>query len=190
VEVKTGKVVKMASRGLMIGRFQPFHNGHLALAKQILAECDELIIAIGSAQFNFIEKDPFTAGERITMIYRSLKEAGIATRRCYMIPLANYENNATWLNYLKMMLPQFSVVYSGNDFVKLLVEKQDPKIEVRKPKFMKKAHYNGTHIRSLMSNGKAWKRLVPPSTANFIDEIDGVKRVKLLAHVDSLPQSW
>ena len=33
-------------RGLMMGRFQPFHLGHLELVKQILNECDEIIIAL------------------------------------------------------------------------------------------------------------------------------------------------
>ena len=61
-------------RGLMVGRFQPFHNGHLYLSNQILQECDELIIAIGSAQFNYIYKDPFTAGERVLMIHAALLE--------------------------------------------------------------------------------------------------------------------
>src|SRR5215213_1645315 len=67
----------MTRRGLMLGRFQPFHNGHLALTKQILTECDELVIIIGSAQFNFIDKDPFSAGERLLMIHEGLKEAEI-----------------------------------------------------------------------------------------------------------------
>ncbi len=35
-------------RGLMMGRFQPFHLGHLDLVKQILSECDKVIIAITS----------------------------------------------------------------------------------------------------------------------------------------------
>jgi nicotinamide-nucleotide adenylyltransferase len=52
-------------RGLVIGRFQPFHNGHLELIKQIMNECEELVVVIGSAQFNYLAKDPFTAGERI-----------------------------------------------------------------------------------------------------------------------------
>jgi nicotinamide-nucleotide adenylyltransferase len=52
-------------RGLMMGRFQPFHFGHLDLVRQILKECDEVIIAITSSQFNYLDKDPFTAGERI-----------------------------------------------------------------------------------------------------------------------------
>ena len=48
----------MTGRGLMLGRFQPFHNGHLALTKQILTECDELVIIIGSAQFRLYRQGP------------------------------------------------------------------------------------------------------------------------------------
>ena len=44
-----------------MGRFQPFHLGHLDLVKQILKESDEIIILVTSAQFNYLEKDPFTA---------------------------------------------------------------------------------------------------------------------------------
>ena len=38
------------SRALFIGRFQPFHNAHLADIKKILKENDEVLIAIGSSQ--------------------------------------------------------------------------------------------------------------------------------------------
>ena len=43
-------------RGLVIGRFQPFHNGHLELVHEILNECEELVLVIGSAQFNYLLK--------------------------------------------------------------------------------------------------------------------------------------
>ena len=107
----------MTSRGLMTGRFQPFHSGHLALAKQILAECDELVIIIGSAQFNFIDKDPFTAGERVLMIHEALKEGKLDISKCYVIPVPNDENNARWIAYLRSMAPPFDVLYSGNDLI-------------------------------------------------------------------------
>ena len=41
------------NRGLMIGRYQPFHLGHLSLAEQILSECEELVVAIGSPEAEF-----------------------------------------------------------------------------------------------------------------------------------------
>jgi len=179
----------MTKRGLMTGRFQPFHNGHLALAKQILAECDELVIVIGSAQFNFIDKDPFTAGERALMIHEALKEAKIDLSRCYIIPIINDENNARWIAYLRSMAPPFDALYSGNEFVKHLVHSQDS-ITVKIPKFAKKDEYNGTSIRRLMLEGKHWKQHVPPAVAGVIEQINGIERVKVLAGSDSNPQRW
>jgi nicotinamide-nucleotide adenylyltransferase len=181
-----------AKRGLMLGRFQPFHNGHLALARQILAECDELVIAIGSAQYNFIEKDPFTAGERIAMIHGALRQAGIDLSKCYLIPIPNDDNNATWLANLRSMVPEFDYLYSGNEYVRHLARSQDPRIRIREPKFEKKADYNGSNIRSLVLSGGKWKLLVPAAVAREIERIGGVERIKVLSatNAESSPQNW
>jgi nicotinamide-nucleotide adenylyltransferase len=179
----------MTSRGLMKGRFQPFHNGHLALAKQILGECDELIIVIGSAQFNFIEKDPFTAGERALMIHEALKETGVDLSKCYVIPVANDENNARWIANLRSMTPPFDFLYSGNEFVRHLALSQD-NIIVKNVRFAKKQDYNGTNIRRLIIAGKQWKHLVPLAVAGVIEKINGVERMRVLADSDSNPQKW
>jgi nicotinamide-nucleotide adenylyltransferase len=174
----------------MLGRFQPFHKGHLALTKQILSECDELVIIIGSAQFNFIDKDPFSAGERVLMIHEALKEAGIDLSRCYIIPVANDENNARWLAYLRSTVPPFDVLYSGNDFVKYLARSQDSNIEIKEPVFAEVNEYNGTNIRHLMQDGKPWEHLVPPAVAKVIQQVGGIVRINMLAHSDSNPQRW
>ena len=180
----------MTTRGLMTGRFQPFHKGHLALAKQILEECDELVIVIGSAQFNFIDKDPFTAGERVLMISAALKEAKIDLSKCYLIPVPNDENNARWIAYLRSMVPPFKVLYSGNDYVKHLVRSQDREITIKSPRFEKKEMYNGTSIRRIMLSGRRWKQLVPPAVAKVIGQINGFERMAVLAGADSNPQEW
>ena len=81
-------------RGLIIGRFQPFHNGHLKLVQQVLNECEELIIVIGSSQFNYLYKDPFTAGERLEMIYATISFQKLNHKKIFLVPLLNFENNA------------------------------------------------------------------------------------------------
>ncbi|HVD07462.1 MAG TPA: adenylyltransferase/cytidyltransferase family protein, partial [Nitrososphaeraceae archaeon] len=86
-------------RGLMIGRFQPFHRGHLYLVQQILSECNELVIAIGSSQFNYTFSNPFTAGERIHMIHEALVEENVSLDKVYIIPIPNSENNSIWLQH-------------------------------------------------------------------------------------------
>ena len=174
-------------RGLMVGRFQPFHKGHLYLSNQILQECDELIIAIGSAQFNYIYKDPFTAGERVLMIHAALLESKIDLTRCYVIPIVNDENNARWLAHLRSMVPSFNILYSGNDFVTNLVSHE---IKIKKPLFSKKNVYNGTNIRKQMARMQNWKKLVPNAVFRVIEEIGGVTRLKTLLKSDSYPQQW
>ena len=72
-------------RGLFIGRFSPFHLGHLQMIKTILSEVDELIIVIGSAQQSHTMTDPFTAGERGLMIRESLRTEGIPLENIYCI---------------------------------------------------------------------------------------------------------
>ena len=179
----------MTTRGLMTGRFQPFHNGHLALAKQILEECDELVVVIGSAQFNFIDKDPFTAGERALMIHEALKEAKVDLSKCYIIPVINDENNSRWIAYLRSMAPPFDTLYSGNDFVRHLARSQSD-IAIKNAKFARKDEYNGTTIRRLMLSGKQWKHLIPPAVAKVIEHVNGIERMKVMAGSDTNPQRW
>ena len=67
----------MVNRGLYVGRFQPFHLGHLDAIKYALKEVDELVIVIGSAQYSHNVNNPFTAGERLVMVRQALLEAGV-----------------------------------------------------------------------------------------------------------------
>ena len=80
-------------RGLYIGRFQPYHLGHQAVIHKIVEEVDEVVIAIGSAQVSHTPENPFTAGERMTMIYGALEDL---RDRCYIIPLQDVDRNAVW----------------------------------------------------------------------------------------------
>ena len=172
-------------RGLMMGRFQPFHLGHLDLVKQILDECDQVIIAITSSQFNYLEKDPFTAGERIEMIHDSLKESDIDLSRCFIISIENQFNIATWASYLKTALPHFDKVYSGNDYVKMLLA--DSKINVVTPKFLDRAQYNATNIRLMIISGDDWQNLVPNAVVKFLQKINGKQRLDVISKSDTKP---
>ena len=172
-------------RGLMMGRFQPFHLGHLGLVKQILSECDEVVIAITSSQFNYLEKDPFTASERIEMIHQALKESGVDLSKCFIIPIENQFNIVTWASYLKSILPQFNKVYSGNEYVSMLLA--DAGVQVIAPKFLDRDRYNATNIRNLIVEDKDWQNFVPSAVANVIKKINGVNRLKIISKSDTKP---
>jgi nicotinamide-nucleotide adenylyltransferase len=172
-------------RGLMMGRFQPFHLGHLELSKQILSECDQVVIAITSSQFNYLEKDPFTAGERIEMIHNSLNESGVDLSRCFIVGIENQFNIATWASYLKAALPNFDKVYSGNEYVKMLLA--DSGIDVVPPKFFDRTEYNATRIRKMIINDENWQDLVPNAVVNLISKINGQNRLKTISSSDTKP---
>ena len=172
----------------MMGRFQPFHLGHLDLAKQILSECNEVVIAITSSQFNYLKKDPFTAGERIEMIHNSINESELDLSRCFIVGIENQFNIVTWASYLKAALPNFDKVYSGNEYVKMLLA--DSGIDVVSPKFLDRSQYNSTRIREMIINDENWQDLVPKAVVGLISKIDGQNRLKTISTSDTKPTEY
>jgi len=172
-------------RGLMMGRFQPFHLGHLDLVTQILDECDEVIIAITSSQFNYLEKDPFTAGERIEMIHNSLKDTSLDLNKIFVVSLENQFNIATWASYLKSALPIFDKVYSGNDYVLMLL--YDSGINAVKPAFLDRTRFNATKIRRMIIMDENWKDLVPNAVYDLLTKINAKNRLTVISQTDTKP---
>lgn len=175
-------------RCLIAGRFQPFHLGHLELVKQAKIDFNEIIIVIGSSQFNYLSKDPFTTGERLVMLHDSLIEADFDLSDFYMVPVQNIENNFLWLSNISSLVPTFSSIYSGNNLIHQLLK--DSKIKIENPKFLYKKRFNGTYIRKQILLNKSWENLVPTAVSKTIKEIGGVERIKSLAHLDADPLKW
>jgi nicotinamide-nucleotide adenylyltransferase len=168
-------------RGLFIGRFQPFHNGHLKGVEWALKRCDELVIAVGSTQRSFDRMDLFTAGERIEMIKIALKAKKL-DGKCIIIPVSDINNNALWVSHLTSLCPEFGVVFSNNPLVKLLFSEAGKKV-LEAPVFERK-RCDGTYIRKLMLSGGGWRELVPPEVAEFIAERKGVERLRRISKGD------
>lgn len=162
----------ISMRGLYIGRFQPFHLGHKAVLKKILEEVNEVVVVMGSAQDSHTPQNPFTAGERLDMIYGALRDL---RPRSYVIPLQDVDRNAIWVSHVVSMAPRFDLVYSNNPLTEdLFIEAG---IQVRKPPMYRRDLYSGTIIRNLMLQGGDWRSLVPEEVATVIDSIGGVERL-------------
>ena len=162
----------ISMRGLYIGRFQPFHLGHKAVLKKILEEVNEVVVVMGSAQDSHTPQNPFTAGERLDMIYGALRDL---RPRSYVIPLQDVDRNAIWVSHVVSMAPRFDLVYSNNPLTEdLFIEAG---IQVRKPPMYRRDLYSGTIIRNLMLRGGDWRSLVPEEVASVIDSIGGVERL-------------
>jgi len=174
----------MVKRGLFVGRFQPFHLGHLAAIKDVLKEVDELVIVIGSAQYSHNLNNPFTAGERLIMVRKALEEARIDYSRVWVVPVPDAHLHMMWVSALEGYTPSFSVVYSNEPLTRRLFI--EAKYRVKPIRFHERKLYSSTEIRERMLKEESWEKLVPKSVAAFIKGIDGVNRLRDLTKSDKM----
>ena len=172
----------MVKRGLYVGRFQPFHLGHLSAVKTVLEDVDELVIVVGSAQYSHTIANPFTAGERLIMVRLALEEAGVDCRRVWVVPVPDVHLHMLWVSALEGYTPKFDAVYSNEPLTRRLFTEAGYK--AKEIRFFDRKVYSSTCIRAKMVNGENWKKLVPKSVAAFITEIDGVNRLSDLTKTD------
>lgn len=167
------------TRGFYIGRFQPYHNGHQAVLERAAASVDEIVIGVGSAQLSHELENPFTAGERVLMITRSLASLG---RPIYVIPIEDIQRNALWVSHVKSMTPPFDCVFSSNPLVMRLFAESGH--AVQSPDMYERQTHSGTAIRRRMLSDEPWEHLVPRAVIEVIREIDGVERLRRIAQSD------
>jgi nicotinamide-nucleotide adenylyltransferase len=166
----------MTTRGFFIGRFQPFHDGHLQIVEEIASEVDELVVGIGSAGDSHTARNPFTAGERIMMITKTLESLGLTT---YTVPIEDLNRNSVWVSHVQSMSPRFDVAYSNNPLViQLFIEAG---VEVRQTAMFNRDDLKGSEIRNQMIDGDGWEQHVPEPVVEVIDEIDGIQRIQAVS---------
>lgn len=174
----------MFNRGLYVGRFQPFHIGHLDAIKYVLEKVDELVIVIGSAQYSHTSYNPFTAGERLMMIHKALGEAGVDSSKYWIVPVPDVHLHMLWVSAVEGYTPKFNVVYSNEPLTRRLFMEAGYKVNDL-PLFDRKI-YMSTLVREKIVKDESWTTLVPKSVADFIKEIDGINRLRDLARTDRL----
>ncbi|WXG45392.1 MAG: nicotinamide-nucleotide adenylyltransferase [Candidatus Atabeyarchaeum deiterrae] len=175
----------MVTRGLLIGRFQPFHKGHLHVVQDILARVDEIIIVIGSAQCSHTIEDPFTAGERLEMIRGSLAAEHTDFSKYLLIPITDVNDNRLWVSHVATLIPRFDVVFSNKPLVKILFSEAGHRVQPIK--FYHRELYSATDIRKkIINRDEEWRNLVPKEVAEFIISIKGDERLRAVAATDIL----
>ena len=156
--------------------------GHLDAIKEVLKAVDELVIAIGSAQYSHNLNNPFTAGERLVMVRQALKEADVDYSRIWIVPVPDVHLHMLWVSALEGYTPRFNVVFSNEPLTRRLFMEKGYK--VKSIRFFEREIYTSTLIREKMLKDESWTLLVPKSVAKFITEIDGVNRLRDLARTD------
>lgn len=155
---------------LFIGRFQPFHKGHLAAVKQIAAEADKIIIGIGSSQHSRELGNPFSAEERIEMI-----KAALGDKFDYEIVLIpDINDDERWVEHVCSLVPEFDAVFTGNEHTKMLFEEAG--IEVRDIEIV--PGINGTTIRDRIVNNENYHDLVPTEVSKILSrKINKIRKI-------------
>jgi len=165
--------------GLFVGRFQPIHKGHLDIIKKILKENDRIIIAIGSAEKNYLPENPLTAGERILLIDETLKAEKIDPAKYLIIPVRNIDNYALWVDHLNLYVPPYNSIYTGSSIVKACYEGAQSKHKLVQIK--RTLPVSATRIReSLLAGTKDWESMVSPKTVELLKKINLTRR---LSHI-------
>jgi len=159
---------------LFLGRFQPFHLGHYKVIEEVVDAAEYLIVAVGSSKKSFTRENPFTCGERLSMIWRSLKPSW--REKCLLVPIDDINRYNLWVNHVEDLVPDFDVVVSNSELTRLLFAHKG--YSVYAPEIFLRENYRGQNIRALMCQGDKWMEYVPQSVVKTILEINGVERIK------------
>lgn len=144
--------------GLVIGRFQPFHNGHLYLIKEALKLCDVLIIGIGSS--NIIDFDnPWNAVQRMEFVQKIILQEKLEDKIIKIVEIPDVPDDDKWYEITLDKVGNFDVSIGNNDWVNGIFKNHN--IVVLEIPFFQRYLNEGKKIRELMRHNKSWQDRVP-----------------------------
>ena len=148
---------------LFVGRFQPFHVGHLKVIKWILKEYDKVFIAIGSSQESNTSKNPFTLEERKKMIDNSLKSEGVKKKKYEIFGIPDVYDDNIWVESILKKI-KFDVVFTVNSWTKRSFKAFNIPVKEH-PMF---DDISASKIRKIIENNEDWEKLVPKEVQKII----------------------
>ncbi len=174
-------------KGLVFGRFQPFHNGHIDHISTAFKECDFVYIGItnpdptknkftrNDPSRSLPESNPFSYFHRQQMIREVLTDLKRPLESFSILPFPiNYPDLI--LNYAPQNATYYTTLLNSESDNKWNYEKieilKSLKLEVKT--VQSKRIISATSIRDMMKNNQQWEKFVPNAVSNYI------KREKLL----------
>ncbi|MEN9327342.1 MAG: hypothetical protein RI947_150 [Candidatus Parcubacteria bacterium] len=155
--------------GLVIGRFQPFHNGHLFVIQEALKHCAKVNIGVGSANKHDTD-NPYTYGQREMMLTIMASHEQLNTRIKNIFPIHDVGDDTAWLRDVTLLTPESEVVVSNNEWVNGIFESAS--MPVIRPHFFDREHLEGMQIRSFIrSEDPSWHARVPSYLISYIEDI-------------------
>ena len=174
----------MTRRGMIHGRFQPFHKGHLEYMRGAAERSDELFVGItnpdptrvkpetADANRHLPESNPWTYVERLLMVKAAANDLGLDVARVHVIPFPVNEPEL-WPAYVPDGVTHYIRHFSewggtkierfraaGYDVV-VLDEGAEKEI-------------SGADVRAAVRKGGDWEALVPVGVARVIRALERV----------------
>ena len=162
--------------GLLIGRFQPFHLGHLAALRFALPKFDKLWLGLGSSNKPMEKNNPFSVDERKKMILSSIEDS--IKNKISIFPIPDLDNHVKWIQNIDTIVPDYEIIFSNDPMTDHLYSKR--KIQVITIPFLKRDQLSGTRLRDLIKSDQKWDDLVPEGTKLLLENLDAKNRLKIL----------
>ena len=175
------------TRGMIHGRFQPFHNGHLEYLRGAVERSDEVFVGITNPDPARIkpeaadplrhlpESNPYSYVERLLMVKAAAADVGIDAGRLHVIPFPVNEPEL-WDAYVPRDVVQFIRLFS--DWGRTKVERlREAGYEVVVLDEGSEKELSGADVRAAIREGGDWERLVPRGVATVLKGIEGAVRV-------------
>jgi cytidyltransferase-like protein len=171
-------------RGMIHGRFQPFHNGHLEYMRGAAGRSDELWIGITNPDPARIlpeesdplrhlpESNPYTYDERLLMVKAAAADLGLDPADVHVIPFPVNEPEL-WGAYVPEGITQYLRLFSawgGEKHERLLAAGYEVVILDHGAE----KELSGRDVREALRSGGDWEALVPAGVARVLRELDRV----------------
>ena len=162
--------------GLLIGRFQPFHLGHLAALQFAIPKVDKLWLGLGSSNKPIEKNNPFSIEERKKMILSSIDDS--IQNKISIFPIPDLDNHVRWIQNIDTIVPDYEIIFSNDPMTEHLYSKRN--VQVIAIPFLKRDQLSGTRLRDLIQSDQKWDDLVPEGTKLILENLDAKNRLKIL----------
>lgn len=155
--------------GLFVGRFQPFHKGHLHAIHYALERAIRLHVGIGSSDAAPSARNPFSAAERYRMV-----ESCVDPERVSIFEVPDYHDHSRWAAHIARAA-SFEVVFTNDEQTRHVYERRG--VDTMAVPFEERRRLSGTNVRRLLGTGGDWRPLVPDGAGAVLDEIGAAARL-------------
>lgn len=161
--------------GILVGRFQPLHKGHIEAIEFAENNSDKLYIIVGSAEKSNQKRNPFTFEERKKMIELAMIDIKLH-ESITIVPINDANNHTEWILSIKNVIGAYNIIFTNDEVTEKLFNKDETKV-INVPLLDRNA-LSATEVRRRLELDEKWETLVIPTVANYLKEIKAVKRIK------------